>query len=335
MRKAVLRYLGCPGCRSELAVEEKRKWKGDIRSGTLVCRNCGLEYPVTAGRPVLLWENAQREWTSPISEAMGIEEYRTIDQSMKELFSIGEKRAIELVHERDHVNTEVFESLKSIPRSVVGKMKYRESGKWMKAGNRRERLLSFPWKDGDKTDSFNIFMQRIASTKTDSILDIASGGGFAVSHQAFVNTKVKQILAVERDLKSLGNIQYRFKHIGSESRSEAVGGDVRKLPVRTEVIDTAMMLAALPEISGVTLMIREVFRVLKEGGAFVLLVSEEPMVTELRVDGEFGRFAAEADLYTGYKKFESDSELQGFSVESSLRFEDKRGRMRRLISLKK
>jgi len=335
LRKAVLQYLDCPGCRSELVVKEKGRYRGDIRSGTLVCENCRQEYPVAAGRPVLLRKNVLNEWTSPVSEAMGIEEYRTIDQSIKELFSFGEKRAIELVHERDQVNAEVFESLKSIPRSVVGKMKYRESGKWIEAGNRRARLLSFPWKAGDNKDSFNIFMQRIASTKPDSILDIASGGGFAVSHQAFVNTKARQILAVERDLKSLGNIQYRFKYIGSESRSEAVGGDVRNLPVRTEVIDTAMMLMGLPEISGVTLMIREAIRVLKEGGSFVLLVPEDPVVPELKTDAEFGKFAAAADLYAGHEKFEYDAEQQGFRVESSKRYEGRQGGKRRLISLKK
>jgi len=331
----VLQYLGCLGCQSKLVVEERGKYKGDIRSGTLVCRNCGLEYPVVAGRPVLLWKNAVNEWTSPVSEAMGIEDYRTIDQSVKELFSIGEEEAIKLVQKRAHTDAEVSGTLKTISRSVVGKMKYRESGKWIEAGNRRERLLRFPWKAGDKEDKFNIFMERIASTEPDSILDIASGGGFGVSHQAFMNTKVKQILAVERDLKCLGNIQYRFKHIGSESRSEAIGGDVRNLPVKTEVIDTAMMLMALPEISGVTLVIREAFRVLKEGGAFVLLVPENPVVPELKTEAAYGKFAAEADLYTGYEKFESDAEQQGFSVESSRRFEDKQGKRRRLISLRK
>jgi ubiquinone/menaquinone biosynthesis C-methylase UbiE/uncharacterized protein YbaR (Trm112 family) len=335
LRKEVLQYLGCLGCQSELVVEERGKYRGDIKSGTLVCRNCGLEYPVIAGRPVLLWENAVNEWTSPVSEAMGINDYRTIDQSIKELFSMGEEEAIKLVQERVDSNMEVSGPLKTIPRSVVGKMKYRESGKWMEAGNRRERLLRFPWTTGDKEDSFNIFMERIASTEPDSILDIASGGGFAVSHQAFINTKVKQILAVERDLKCLGNIQFRFKHIGSETRSEAVGGDVRNMPVGTEAIGTAMMLAALPEISGITIVIREALRVLKEGGAFVLLVTEDPIAPELKAGAELGEFAAAADLYAGYEKFESDAEQQGFSVESSRRFEGKQGMRRRLISLKK
>jgi len=335
LRKSVLQYLGCLGCQSELVVEERGKYRGDIRSGTLVCRNCGLEYPVVAGRPVLLWKNAINEWTSPVSEAMGIEDYRTIDQSMKELFSIEEEEAIKLVQKRVHTDAEISGPLRNIPRSVVGKMKYRESGKWIEAGNRRERLLSFPWKAGEKEDSFNSFMERIASTEPDSILDIASGGGFGVSHQAFMNAKVKQILAVERDLKCLGNMQFRFKHIGSEKRAEAVGGDVRNMPVGTEVIDTAMMLAALPEISGVTLVIREALRVLKEGGAFVLLVTEDPIVPELKTEAAYGKFAATADLYAGYEKFESDAELQGFNVESSRRFEDRQGKRRRLISLRK
>ncbi len=339
MRRKALKYLGCPECKSELETENIRTWKGDIRSGHLKCRRCGLSFPIVVGRPVLMTAGSIDHWKAPVDEALGIDAPVLPPLSIPRLVSLGIDEALKMaeaerVRQSIQTNTKM-KSIPEIPEAVIEKMKYRDSGEWFKKGSRAERHLKFPWKDGDPSDSFNIFMKTIVDTEATSLLDLASGGGSAVSHQVFLNGGLEQTLSVERDLKCLGNIQYRFRYAGRSRTSEAVGGDVRKLPVRTEGIDTIMMLMALPEIHGITIVLKEAYRVLKKGGYFIILVMELPFNGDLISLSEFVRFAEETDLYSGYEKFQSDAEGCGFRIIESEHISEASGKISRLISLRK
>ena len=331
MREEALNYLGCCKCNSQLEIDQQRRWKGEVRSGNLFCRGCGLSFIIVIGRPVIMRSNSIREWKSPVSEAMGIKSHATFEESVELLSSIGVDKALACLPEREVEGTSILK----VSPSVIAKMKYRASGEWLKYRGRKERLMTFPWNEGDPHHSFNYFMRAIAETNPESLLDVASGGGFGVSHQAWFNPDVKQILAIERDLKCLGNIQSRFEYIGRDEGSEAIGGDIRSLPVRTEAIDTAMMLAALPEIHGINSLLSEVHRALKDGGHWIILVSELPFTSQSISSMDFRRFAEGADLYSGYEKFQSDAEKLGFSIENSQRCEEKAGKLNRMISLRK
>ena len=333
MKKETLKYLGCCRCKSDLKIESERVWREEIREGRLVCANCGLSFPIAVGRPVVMTSGAVSEWKSPVSEAMGQTSYATFEDSIAKLLSVGIDEALKIVTRKESFSSDSFDSLPEIHSSVTAKMKYRASGEWFRYGRRMERLMTFPWKNGDTENSFNVFMKKIADTNPEFLLDVASGGGFGVSHQVWLNSAVRQTLAIERDLKCLGNIQYRFKHLGRADNSEAVGGDVRHLPVRPETVDTVMMLMALPEIHGITSVISEVYKALKDGGCWIILVSELPFASELVSQTDFVRFAEGADLYSGYEKFQADSEKCGFRIESSRRFKEKSGKLMRLISL--
>lgn len=335
MKKEVLEFLGCCNCKTELELEKANIWKGDVRSGVLICRKCGLRFPVAAGRPVIMTSESVSEWKSPVTEALGLKEYAALDESFENLSRMGLEEALKLLKKRKEINSTETESFMAVSDSVIAKMKYRESGRWFESGNRKDRLLQFPWRGGDPSDSFNIFMNRILSKEGENILDIASGGGFAVSNQAYLNKGAKQILAVERDLKCLGNIQYRFKYAGGNTNSEAVGGNVRELPVKTGSIDTAMMLNALPEICGLSDLLSEVYRVLKPLGCYIVLIPELPHSIPA-ISPEFAvQFAEAADLYSGYEKFESDAEKAGFQIESSEAYRKKSGKFSRLIEFRK
>ena len=335
MRKKTLEFLGCCDCKTELDLEGTVIRKGDIKSGVLVCRKCNLQFPIAAGRPVVMKSSTIKKWQSPVDEALGLKEYATLDESFSNLSRIGIEKALDLIDRKKTVDSEQGKSIQAIERSVVAAMKYRGSGKWFDCGNRKERHLQFPWKKGDKLDSFNIFMNRILEKQGKSILDVASGGGSGVSHQAFLNSDAEQILAVERDLKCLGNIQYRFKYVEKDSIAEAVGGNIRELPVRSEGIDTAMMLAALPEICGISKLLSEVYRVLKPEGHYIVFVSEQAYTPPAFSSELATRFAEAADLYSGYRKFEGDAEKAGFRIEQSERYVRQSGNFSRLIEFKK
>jgi len=275
-------------------------------------------------------------WKAPIDEVLGVEAPPRPHLSIPRLTELGVEKAIETANriKLESRTGVVAPGTYQLPCPIISKMKYRDSGQWFNTRKRRDRLLGFS-EYSDKSEAFEMFMNEIESTSPGVLLDIASGGGFGVSHQLYRNRSIDQAIAIERDLKCLPNIQYRFKHIGCREKAEAVGGDVRCLPLKIECIDTAMMLQALPEISGIKSMLSEVHRVLKPGGFFVAEVSEKPYTGGLISDEEFARFADITDLYSGYEKFLEDGVEAGFNVFKSERIENRPNQFIRLISLRR
>ena len=136
MRSEALEYLGCPGCKSELETGRVRTWKGDIRSGNLICRRCGLNFPIVVGRPVLMTADSTDHWKAPIDEVLGIDTPALPPLSISRLVSLGIDEALKMAETekaRQSVQTQAqMRSIKEIPGAVIGIMKYRDSGKWFR-----------------------------------------------------------------------------------------------------------------------------------------------------------------------------------------------------------
>ena len=330
MKIHAVNCLACCVCNSPLKLKKGRVRKDSVKNGVLECTECGIKYPVVQGRPVVMTDTMVNRWKSPVDEALGMEEPGTYFDSIDKLSGMGIDDAIDLAMKVLAEEKNAGKEIRSIPKPVIEKMKYRASGKWFNHGDRVERLLTFPYIGKQSDLSFNRFMEAVISSKPEILLDVASGGGFGVSHQAFLNREVRQILAVERDLKCLGNIQYRFRYTGRSDVAEAVGGDARHLPVKSGIVDTVMMLAALPEIYGISAVLREIYRVLKPGGRYTVLVSELPFHTERIPVEDFVRFAEKADLYAGFEQFQTKAENLGFKLIASERHKEDSGKLSRL-----
>ncbi len=54
MRRSLLEILACPLCKSDLEIEIKEENEEEILSGKLICKNCGVEYPIEDGIPNML-----------------------------------------------------------------------------------------------------------------------------------------------------------------------------------------------------------------------------------------------------------------------------------------
>ena len=151
MRRNTLEYLRCPECKSELETENVRTWKGDVRSGYLICEKCGLRFPITVGRPVLMTAGSIDYWKAPVDEALGIDDPVMPPLSIPRLVVLGVDEALKMATEeevRQDIQTRtIMKSIPEIPGAVIGKMKYRDTGEWFKHGNRKERHLKFPWKN--------------------------------------------------------------------------------------------------------------------------------------------------------------------------------------------
>ncbi len=319
MQSSALEYIRCPECRGHLSIHLAAKRNGDIRSGTMKCTECSNQYPVIMGRPVLLPNAAVNTWQAPVDEALGVMPGTPVNGllSLNRLKEIGIDRAIEQSGSRC-IKSEMIESdPNAVTKEMLGKARYLDSGEWFKHKGRAKRLLTFPAEGGVNYDIFREFMNTVQSTKTRDLIDLLSGGGYGVTHQAFQNRELRRIAAVERDMKCLWNIQYRFKHIRRSSISEAIGGDVRRLPIGSESFDTAMTLQGLTELHGISGFLREAYRVLKQDGYYVALYSEDPVTFDILPVSDLRKFALAADLYAGHEQFISAAEKTGFRVIST------------------
>ncbi|MCK4506509.1 MAG: methyltransferase domain-containing protein [Candidatus Aegiribacteria sp.] len=336
MQSSALEYLRCPECMDHLSIHHAVKRNGDIRSGTMKCAKCDNQYPVILGRPSLLPIAAVNTWQAPLDEALGVAPGTPVNGllSLNRLKEIGIDRAIDQLRNRS-MNKELIESdPNAVTKELRGKARYLDSGEWFKHNGRSKRLLSFPAEGGVNFDIFREFMNAVQRTEPDDLIDLLSGGGYGVTHQAFQNRKLRRIAAVERDLKCLWNIQYRFKHIGRSSISEAIGGDVRRLPIASESFDSAMTLQGLVELHGISGFLNEAYRVLKQDGYYIALYSEDPVTFDILPVSELRRFALEADLYAGHEQFISAAEKAGFKVISTKALEGTRG-MKRITVFRK
>ena len=205
MQNSALEYLRCPECRGRLSIHRATKRNGDIRSASLNCAKCDNQYPVILGRPVLLPNKAVNTWQAPVDEVLGVPPGTPVNGllSMNRLKEIGIERAIEQLRNRSK-NSEVIESdPNAVTKELLGKARYLDSGEWFKHKGREERLLQFPAEGGVNLNIFKKFMNTVQRTEPENLIDLLSGGGYGVTHQAFQNSDLRRIAAVERDLKCL------------------------------------------------------------------------------------------------------------------------------------
>jgi len=54
MKPDLMEILRCPLCRGELTLVSRKTEKSEVLEGTLTCKKCSVEYPITDGIPDLL-----------------------------------------------------------------------------------------------------------------------------------------------------------------------------------------------------------------------------------------------------------------------------------------
>ena len=143
---------------------------------------------------------------------------------------------------------------------------------------------------------------QVIRIKPRKLLDVASGGGFGVSRTLANLPDFEVALSVDRAIDAIWIVQYKLKYIGVDRRADALGADVRALPLLDNTFDVVTCHHAMYEIWGITQMFREVYRVLQPGGHFVLSGNSQyplfstPLPDTLTPD-ELCRFLVAADLH--------------------------------------
>ena len=325
MKKDTLDFICCPTCKGKLSLTTRIRSGDEIKSGKLLCDSCSEAFPIVSDRPVLMGNNAIHNWLSPIDEVLDPTEINRPEGplSILRLKRLGVNRARSIATSRAKssvpcCSSSVSEDLKH----MQGTIKHIRSGKWLAARGRRERLLKSLASPGE---SVRAFLELVKSNNPDSLLDIASGGGSGVASLAdFLSSDVK-VFSAERDLKCLWIIQEKFKYIRKLANSEAIGADVRQLPIKNDSIGVVTSMMAMQELLGVSSVLREINRILEPGGSYIALFNREPWVYDMIQIDKYKRFAKAVDMYSGYSDLVATAENENLNLKGLEEFtENKR-----------
>ena len=54
MKKELMDILACPVCKGELKLKSTKEKDGEVETGSLFCKKCNFNYPITESIPNLL-----------------------------------------------------------------------------------------------------------------------------------------------------------------------------------------------------------------------------------------------------------------------------------------
>ncbi len=281
----------------------------EIQTGIMFCASCSEKYPIVSDRPVLMVNNAVHNWLSPIDEALNPSENRRPEGplSILRLKRLGVETAVGIAASQDKKCIDDSFDISSDLKKLKGKIKYIKSGNWLNARGRKTGFLSALT---NPSESVSSFLKLLTSRNPSSVLDIASGGGSGVVAIADSLKEDVRIFSLERDLQCLWIIQEKFKYIGKQKNSEAIGADVRQLPIKKNSVDMVTSMMAMQEILGISSVLNEIHRVLKPGGSYIALFNKEPWVYDMIPIEQYKSFAKSVDMYSGYEDLVSKAQKQ-------------------------
>lgn len=278
-----MEVLSCPFCYQDLKVEE-RPTPRHQDLWFLRCTGCEAEFPVFLERPILVPKGVEG-WLSAIDQAVGWLGPRRAGivslAWLAEQFGSGRKPEDLVRWKAIPWKGRSRDEWIELVRNLREEAETRRSGKWFEETERRRNMLESALAPiagtAEERPILDEFAERVLQARPLRLLDVASGGGFAVTRILAHMKEVEYVAAVEKDLRCLWGIQYKADYVARRSkigeaglRFEAVGADARQLPFRDESFDFASLYHGLGEICGVGDVLREVHRILETGGRFQL-----------------------------------------------------------------
>ncbi len=145
MNPNIVNILACPVCRRSLQLGKVRYRLGQITSGSILCEDCSLEFPIVLGRPLLLPPGVPQKWMPAFDEAVGWEgKSRNEKKALAWLADVGVDEAIRHVetsrmrrwqdasHQTRHRTQAVTVTQKELNRA-----RYHISGHWFQTKSTR------------------------------------------------------------------------------------------------------------------------------------------------------------------------------------------------------
>jgi SAM-dependent methyltransferase len=285
----------------------------------------GHGFPIVLGRPVLLAPGSLSEWVPPVDEALGIRS-GSLPASLEALASMGAENALDRLRSAERAaaseptGSHGGDALRTVSEELLRKARYRKYGGWFRHGG-RDRLLGAAREPIPETKAARSPLERIVAEVIDvapaRILDVASGGGFAIARLLHYMGPFDYAVATERDLRCLWSMECKLRIVDARGIAEPIGADVRRLPLADGSFDLAMCNQSFGELLGIRRMLREVHRALEPGGMFLVTYAARPWLFGRIEEDDYARFARAADLFSGFEDFISDAEAEGFATVGS------------------
>ena len=241
------------------------------------------------------------EWLAPIDEALkpGRKRKPQGPLSLHRLADLGVDRAIaesraSQAPERTNTTEDIVRSL----RAMDGKIRYRMSGGWLKSRGREQRFLRalrFP------PPAIQALIDLVLEEAPAILLDVAAGGGSGVASLVDALRESATVFAVERDLKCLWTIQKKLQLMGEGDHCEAVGADVRRLPLAEDSVHVVSSTVVMHEVLGMEAFLGEIARVLRSGGCYCAVYFRKPRTHGLIPPEDMRRFAGAVGMYSGHE----------------------------------
>ena len=327
MKYDMVEDIACPACRGGLNLRGRNAGGPEVRAGTLQCRACRRSYPVVLGRPILLPPGAMSTWIPAIREALGGAKTRRL---LRNPGKAGIDEALKGQWAR-------WKDLRTGPRRWRvepgllrdGRMRlagwtHSHEGKRIRVPGLEDARRPLPRLRKDREPIEEMVCQ-VLRLRPESVLDVASGGGWFVTRLLFHSRRRPKVISLERDLRCLWTLEYKFRSLKANNRAEAVGGDVRALPLGDNRMDVVTCANAFSEIAGLSAMMAEVHRVLRPGGHFIFSHSVAPVAFQPLSPADYRRLALATDLFVDANHLLKQAKQAGLVFEDKVSLRERNG----------
>lgn len=174
-------------------------------------------------------------------------------------------------------------------------------------------------KSHSEGEDLNKLVEIARVTGAENVLDVATGGGHTANALAPL---VLKVTAMDLTSKMLSAAE-RFIRGNGHENVDFVEGDAEKMPFSDEVFDLVSCRIAPHHFPNIKTFIKEVNRVLKRGGQFLLDDNVAPELEEL---DQFYNSVEKMRDYSHYRAWKKTEwiqmlELNGFDIQELYRFE--------------
>ena len=120
----------------------------------------------------------------------------------------------------------------------------------------------------DTGEGERLLIEMLKPSSDARILDLCTGGGHLLAEIAHCLGRRSRLLRIDVRFLDLKRVEGAIKVLGREDQCDFIMGDVRRLPLVSEYIDSAASNVGLDHVEGFTDAVDEAFRILKPGGTF-------------------------------------------------------------------
>ncbi len=270
-----------------------------MKKGKLSTENGTELYDVVMGVPIMLLKEAKAKWLRELIEIIFWKYPDEIEEIYKELEKADDYLKVYIAHinRRFKSKKEILDAFDDYSRSETDKWLTKKYDAVITNAQKRE-FLKYSFKSNGRTRTktkinangiftvYPFFSRKVNENSPEKILELGTGAGGGTAATALLMSKSSVLYTVDIGFHCLGNAigirKYQKKNI------IPVCADFRYLPFADESFDSACTFNGLDESRENGSTIKEISRILKQGGTFTVVSREKANMRQSAVLEPFG-----------------------------------------------